>query len=446
MADNKTPKQEKITTVRGFRDLYGDDAFVFSYIEKVFKQVAYEFGFKEIVLPVLEKTQLFKRGVGETTDIVEKEMFSFVDGETDSKDGVMVSLRPEGTASTVRSYIENGLRRLSQYNKLFYYAPMFRRERPQKGRYRQFYQFGVEVFDASEAYVDAEVIALLYTAVCTRMGIKATININSVGCGKDDCRPNYKRKLQEFFGAHKDELCEDCKRRLDTNPLRLLDCKNERCVDKTNVPKIYDYLCEECSTHYKELKKFLGLYGTEYKENYRIVRGLDYYVRTAFEFVLDNDNGVGSASVIAGGGRYDGLVRQLGGEDVSGIGFAVGVDRLALAILEEPKLLAQIKNDNRLSCYIVALGLNEHSDAEHKAVIELVAGLRRAGKSCEVVYGGKNISKFFDKANKLEAQYTLILGESEFANKTVSIKNMTVGEQATVAISDLLANVSQHIN
>lgn len=408
------------TRVKGFRDIYGTEGVYWENLERIFKETFQVFNFREFILPVLERAELFRRGIGDTTDIVEKEMFAFKD-----RDDTMVSLRPEGTASLVRAYIENKLYNPPSVKKYYYIGPMFRRERPQKGRFRQFYQAGVEVFGAEGAGVDAEVIYLLKT-IADRAGIgdMVSMEINSIGC--PDCRPNYQSKLISYFEEHKEALCEDCNRRLEKNPMRILDCKIETCKLVTkNAPVMLDYLCEVCETHFNDVKKYLDAFGVEYNINKMMVRGLDYYVRTAFEMVTTH---LGSQNAVGAGGRYDGLIKLLGGPEVPGIGFALGIDRLVALAMQKDNV-----KEKNADVFIIAF-----KDVSDVKCAELIKLFRENNIVAEIDYSFRAMKRQIKVADSSGAKFTLILGEEEMGKGEVSVKNMKSGEQTSVKLDDIV--------
>lgn len=413
--------------VKGFRDIYGLESRYWNKIEKIFKETFRTFNFEEFYIPVLEKTEVFNRGIGSTTDIVEKEMFAFED-----RDGTQVALRPEGTASVVRAFVENKLYNTPGISKYFYIGPMFRRERPQKGRFRQFTQAGVEVFGSGGPSVDADVINLLYTLACN-MGIQdyVSMEINSIGC--TNCRPAYNQELVKYFRQHADSLCEDCLRRLDRNPMRILDCKNEKCKTVIkDAPVAVDYLCDECREHFDGVKGYLDALNVPYKVNPMMVRGLDYYVRTAFEMVTDK---LGSQSAVGAGGRYDGLVQLLGGPDIPGIGFAAGLDRLVnLAMLKETE------KENELDVFVVSF-----KDISDKAALKLVNQLRANHVSVDMDYDFRKMKKQFSLADRYGALFTVVIGEDEAAKNTAAVKDMQTGAQEEIELSKVADYISDKL-
>lgn len=412
-------------TVKGFHDIYGKDIAYWERVENILKKLLNKYGFKEFRLPILEKTAVFNRGIGDTTDIVEKEMFSFIDNDGDS-----VSLRPEGTASLIRAYIENGLSNPPGIKKYFYMGNMFRRERPQKGRFRQFTQMGVEVLECDSPLLDAEIITLLYD-IAKEVGISeyTSIEINSIGC--KNCRPIYKDKLIDYFKQYINTLCDDCKRRLDKNPMRIIDCKKEECSNiSKNAPIVLDYICDECNSHFEQVKKYLSSLGTNYNVNPRMVRGLDYYIRTAFELVTDK---LGAASAVGGGGRYDGLVKLMGGGDVSGIGFAVGMDRI-VSLLKEKEEIQEKSTD----IFVIFF-----EGKSFDVGIKIVKELRDLNFVVEYDYSIASMKSQMKKANRSGAKHCIILGENEIDAGKVSIKNLETGiqvEENLDSIKDFFIN------
>jgi len=381
------------------------------------------FGFGEIRLPIFESTELFARAVGGETDIVSKEMYSFED-----RDETSISLRPEATASVCRAYIEHGMQSLAQPVKLFYAGPMFRRERPQKGRYRQFYQIGAEILGGTDAPgIDAEVIEMLMTFF-DKCGLEgATLYINSIGHNAPECRRGYVADLKSALEKVKDKLGPDSQRRVDTNPLRVLDSKleSEQAIIAT-LPHIADHLCDECKTHYDAVNRQLEVRGVLYRENWRLVRGLDYYMRTTFEITAP---GLGSQNAVCGGGRYDGLVELLGGPPTKGIGFAIGEDRLLLSLQESGKSQAPKGRD----VYIAWMG-----ERAYAAAIRAAKDLRKAGFSVELPPLELKFGKALGQADKLGATYALILGDNEVSEALWTLKTLSTGEQTKFTEPDLL--------
>lgn len=401
-----------ITAIRGFNDVLPGDTEIWRWIEDEAHRVFTGYGFSEIKLPIVEKTELFKRSIGETTDIVEKEMYTFPD-----RHGDLLTLRPEGTASAVRAYIEHKLYTVP-VQRLYYIGPMFRYERPQKGRYRQFYQIGAEILGEESPKADAEAISMLME-LFSRLGLKGVdLQINSLGCA--ECRPIYKQKLLEFLNTRRQALCENCQRRIDTNPLRALDCKSPGCIEATNdAPSIIESLCPECAAHFENVKKRLNLSGISPVVNPRMVRGLDYYTKTTFEITA---TGLGSQNAVAAGGRYDGLVEELGGPRTPCFGFAIGVERIALIIKE---------NGVPVRPLTVFIPLGE--EAEKKG-IELLRQWRDAGIRAVEEHSEGSLKNRMKKADRLGARYAAILGEEELGEGLITIKDMKSAAQEKVPL------------
>lgn len=407
-----------IKVQKGTKDILPPEMPLWHFMETKANEVFTKFGAKEIRTPIFEATELFARGVGDTTDIVNKEMYTFEKSERS------LTLRPENTAGVVRSFIENGMHRLAAPVKLWYKGPMFRYERPQAGRQRQFHQVGVEVFGIKQATADAEVI-LMAVNYLKALGLNdLSVELNSLGC--PECREEFKKKLKSVIKPYLSELCPDCQARYEKNPLRLLDCKVEECKEIYAKPEIQeviqsDFICEDCANHFNELKGYLDALNINYSINKLLVRGLDYYNRTVFEI---KSNNLGSQNAVCGGGRYDSLVRNLGGEDTPAIGFAMGMERLA-------SLIGQ-KEDEKLNAYIVC---NNPLEA-----IKLTEEMRESGVTCEFDLTNKKFVKQLEKASKL-AKFALILGEDEIASNKVTIKNLDTSEQQTVARNEVLKNI-----
>lgn len=403
-----------ITGIKGFNDILPGEVEKWQHIEAAARRVFGLYGFAEIRIPVLEKTELFCRSIGDATDIVEKEMYTFTDkGEN------RVTMRPEGTAGVMRAFIEHKLYATDPVSKLFYMGPMFRYERPQKGRYRQFHQIGAEVTGVTDPMIDAQVLTMV-RHFFDELGIsEPRLEINSLGCR--DCRPVYRQALKDFLRERLDDLCDDCRRRFETNPLRALDCKSEGCKRATEgAPSVLDYLCGGCRDHFDATRKHLESAGTNYAVNPRMVRGLDYYTRTTFELVTGL---LGAQSAVAAGGRYDGLIADLGGPQLPGIGFATGVERVAL-------LLDEGSFQRRPDLFIAALG----EEARQKA-FGLMCGLQRLGVAVEIDYEGKSLKSQMRRADKFASRYTLIIGESEIAAGLAQLKDMEQGTQEEVSLS-----------
>ena len=403
-----------INIPKGTKDVLPNESYKWQYVEGVARDLAKLFGAKEIRTPTFEHTELFARGVGDTTDIVTKEMYTFRD-----KGDRSITLKPEGTAGAGRMFIENGLVGGVLPAKFFYITPAFRYERPQAGRLREFHQFGVEMFGSSGADADAETI-MLADSLLKKLGLSVQLYINSIGC--PTCRANYNAALKEFFGAHLDNLCYDCKTRFEKNPLRLLDCKEEGCrVINANAPSILDYLCEDCATHFEDLKSYLSLAGISYEINPRIVRGLDYYTRTVFEFVSTS---IGAQGTVCGGGRYDGLIKELGGNDCPAVGFGAGIERL-LMVVEQSGV--KIPEPDPVTVYVA--GMDELS---RKKAFELAAILRSNGVFAEIDHMNRSIKAQFKYADKLGAKFVAVIGGNELAEGVMNVKNMSTGESEKV--------------
>jgi len=406
----------ELTRLRGFRDLFGADARAMSLVEERARAIAKRYSIREIRIPVLERTQLYLRSTGETTDIVEKQMYTFTDrdeGET------LVALRPEGTPGVVRAYIEAGFDRTEPEQRLFYSGPMFRRERPQKGRYRQFYQFGVEVFGRPDAACDAELLIMI-DEFCRDLNVPFTMEVNSIGDQK--CRPAFREALVKWGRAHWDQLCDDCHNRIDRNPLRLLDCKIDAKLAES-APNSLDSLCDECRAHFGTVKELLSAANVVYKLNPRLVRGLDYYTRTAFEVMA---GGLGAQSTVVAGGRYDGLVETMGGSPVAGIGFAIGVDRMALAV-EAALALPGAAPD----AVIISIGAAATSRA-----VEIARDLRAANISVEMLSPERKMKTLLARASKIGARFAVIIGDDELTRGVVQLRDLKESAQQEVTVDN----------
>lgn len=407
---------------RGTTDLLPGEVEKWKYLEDKARDLCRRYHFLEVRTPIFEQTELFQRGVGETTDIVEKEMYTFTD-----RAGRSLTLRPEGTAPVVRAFVEHKVYAQPQPTKWFYIGPMFRYERPQTGRMRQFNQFGVEVFGARDPGLDAEIIALGrdYFEEIGLSGV--TAEINSVGC--PNCRPVHREQLVAYLTPLRDKLCKDCQSRLDRNPLRVLDCKNETCREITEkAPEITEFLCDDCGPHFKTVQETLDLLQVEYRVNPRLVRGLDYYTQTSFEYVLEGRGA--QAGTLGGGGRYNGLVEEIGGGDVPGIGFALGLDRIMVALKESG---VQLPVSRRLDCYVVCLG-----EAAKRRSITLLAELRRAGCSADRDVLDRKMKGQMKAADRERARYVIILGEEELGRGAAVVKEMSTGRQEEVRFDRLV--------
>lgn len=411
-----------LTAVKGFNDILPDESGCWQHIEQTARRVFELNGFGEIRVPVLEKTELFCRSIGDATDIVEKEMYTFIDKGENS-----VTLRPEGTAGVMRAFIEHKLYAQDPIAKLYYMGPMFRYERPQKGRYRQFHQIGAEITGVHDPLADAQVLNML-TTFFREIGLtEPALQINSLGC--PECRPAYRKALRDFLDERMGTLCEDCKRRSVTNPLRTLDCKVPGCVESTvGAPSVLEHLCSGCDDHFASVRRYLDLSSTPYSINARMVRGLDYYTRTTFEMVTGL---LGSQSAVAAGGRYDGLISQLGGPAIPGIGFAMGLERVALLL----------GNRDFSSCpdlFIATMG-----GGERDVAFRLMDGLLKTGVRVEMDYEGKSLKSQMRRADKLKARYSVVIGENEVASGRATFKRMADGTQAEGTLS--VAEIRSHV-
>ncbi len=416
---------DTIKSVKGFKDFFGLDAEIFEAIEKTLFGVAEAYGYKRIILPVVEYTELFSRSVGEETDIVKKEMYTFTD-----KNERSLTLRPEMTASVARSYIENHFETYPTPFKVAYLGPCFRYENPQKGRYRGFYQFGVEAFGDDSPLLDAEVISLAFSAL-QKFNIKGLkVKINSIGCRK--CRPNYRKALVDALTQHYDELCSDCKRRLETNPMRILDCKKESKELKDSLPKTIDYLRDECKDHFNAVTNYLISMNIPYEVDNTLVRGLDYYTRTVFEVISED---LGSQNALLGGGRYDYLIEELGGRPTPGVGFALGVERL-IEILKAQKFTVKEKS-------IIYIAYQKSSITK---AIKVAQTIRDAGFTVLVDTKCGNFKNQLERSAKRNAKFTIIIGESEIASNTLQIKNMATKEQKEIKEVELLNALKERQN
>lgn len=414
---------------RGTKDITPKDVYKWHYVEKKFREICALYGYEEIRTPVFEHTEVFARSVGDTTDVVQKEMYTFTD-----RGDRQLSLKPEGTAGVIRSFIENKMYADTQPTKLYYITPCFRYERPQAGRQRQFHQFGIEVLGSDGPSVDAEVISLA-VQFFNEMGLKdLSVNINSVGCPK--CREEYNRKLKEYLDKKVDVLCETCLERKDKNPMRVIDCKNPQCKENLqDIPFMIDHLCDDCKEHFEKLQTYLNEMGIKFVVDKTIVRGLDYYRKTAFE-IISND--IGSQSTVCGGGRYDGLVEMLGGpKGVSGIGFGLGVERLLLT-LENNNI--EIENPKATDIYIATIG----DEAKTKS-FKLIKDLRANHISADNDHLDKSLKAQFKYSDKLNAKYTVVIGDDELANDTATLKNMQTSEQTTIKLSELVDELKKRL-
>lgn len=411
-----------IQLIRGFKDILPGEVELWQKIERIARGLFEDFGFKEIRIPIMERTELFKRSIGEDTDIVEKEMYTFPD-----RKGELVTLRPEATASICRAYIQHKLYSQDPVQKFYMIGPMFRRERPQKGRYRQFYQIDAEIFGVQSGLVDVQLIFLLVT-LCKRLNLKdVDAHINSLGCSK--CRPHFKKALTDFLLSVGDQLCSDCVRRRDRNPLRVLDCKVPACREAiTGAPSLLDHLCDECRSDFDLVMESLTKLDVPFVINKQLVRGLDYYTRTAFEIQTTS---LGAQSAVAGGGRYDNLVKELGGPDTPATGFAIGFDRLAeLVALNAPEPVQQP------DLFIAALGAKSQTMA-----FEWMCQLGLDGIRAEMDLADKSLKSQMKRGNRLGAPYVLILGENELAAGEAVLRNMQTKEQTSISLENIVDDI-----
>ena len=408
--------------IKGTKDVLPKDVHKNQYIEATALDIASKFGYKEIRTPVFEHTELFQRGVGDTTDVVQKEMYTF-----DDKGGRSITLRPEGTSGAVRSYLENGLCNEALPQKVCYLISCYRYEKPQAGRLREFHQFGVECFGSASPLADAEIIALAKSLFDT-LGVKdLSLEINSIGC--PTCRAEYHKALKEYFSSRKDELCDTCKSRLDRNPMRILDCKSPICHEiAEGAPVVIDYLCDECKEHFENVQKYLKAQNIEYTINPQIVRGLDYYTKTVFEFV---SNSIGAQGTVCGGGRYDGLVEELGGQHTPSLGFAMGIERLMLLMEAQG---CEFPEAEKPDLFIVALG----EKATLKAV-EIAKDMREEGFSALLDLNQRSVRAQMKYADKLGAKFNVVIGDNEVEAKTAKLKNMQTGEETEINLDTFVS-------
>ncbi|MDF2613055.1 MAG: histidine--tRNA ligase [Clostridia bacterium] len=411
---------EEIRALKGTKDIFGEDMRKWLDIEEIIRNLCDDFGFNQIRTPIFEFTKLFKRGVGETTDIVNKEMYSFIDkGEND------ITLKPEGTAPVVRAYLEHAMHAETQPTKLYYISPTFRYEKPQAGRQRQFHQFGIEMFGSDSPTADAEVIAVASTLL-KRLGIrKVELHINSLG--GPECRKKYNETLKAFLHTKEEHLCELCRERMDKNPLRVLDCKNEKCQQELEgAPTVLDTLGEECRAHFEKLQELLTIMDIPFIVDSSIVRGLDYYTKTVFEFI---SNDIGAQGTVCGGGRYDKLVEEIGGKPTPAVGFGAGIERLLL--------VRDAENENVLKEASRDIFIGYRGEAAMMQAFKLVNQLRSVSISAESDHLQRSIKAQMKYANKINAKFSAIIGESELEEKSVQVKNMGTGEAVTVPFEQL---------
>jgi len=408
----------KIQRPKGTADVVPSEIYKWHYVEKILRETANLFGYEEIRFPVFEHTELFIRGVGDTTDVVQKEMYTFED-----KGGRSISLRPEGTASTVRAYLENSLYALGAPFKAYYLVPNFRYEKPQSGRLREHHQFGVECFGAQEPCTDAEVISLVDTFLKKLSVADVTLKINSIGC--PNCRPLYQAALREYFEKRRDELCDTCKDRLSKNPMRILDCKSPVCSEiASGAPKTIDFLCEECGAHFDAVKGYLSDIGIPFEVDPGIVRGLDYYTRTVFEFV---SNAIGAKGTICGGGRYDGLIETLGGPKTPGMGFGCGIERL-LMVMDASN--APFPERDVPDLFLCSIG-----DKGDRAAQKLCYELRVCGVKAERDLCGRSVKAQMKNADKLGARFVIVLGDDEIDGRRCVLRDMKTKEETEIPLS-----------
>ena len=416
-----------IQLIRGFKDILPGEVELWQAVESIARQLLEDFGFREIRIPIMERTELFARSIGQDTDIVEKEMYTFPD-----RKGDLITLRPEATASIVRAYIQHRMYAVDPVQKLYTIGPMFRRERPQKGRYRQFYQINAEIFGVQSGLVDVQLIVLL-VALFSRLQVSdVKAHINSLGCPK--CRPKFKAALSKFLEAVSDQLCADCNRRKDRNPLRVLDCKVPSCREAlTEAPSIIDYLCSECKEDFDEVQNMLAKLAVPFVVDKNLVRGLDYYARTTFEIQTES---LGAQNAIAGGGRYDGLVSELGGPDIPATGFAIGFDRLAELTGLDTGALYKMPD-----IFVAALG-----EKSRLLAFEWICAFGKEGIRAELDFGGKSLKSQMKRADRLEADYVLIVGDDELEKGEAILRNMQTKDQVPVPFDGLVETIKEKID
>jgi histidyl-tRNA synthetase len=408
----------KYSSLKGTQDIFAPDVFIWQKVEKIAGEVFSAYGFQEIRVPIIESTDIFIRSIGENTDIVEKEMYTFKDKADRS-----ITLRPEGTAPVVRSYVQNHLHNLPSPQKFYYAGPMFRYERPQAGRFRQFYQVGVEAFGVEEPKIDAEMLSMLRLFL-ERLGLQdLTFHVNSIGC--ENCRPRYREALHEFFAERIEGLCPDCKRRFEYNPLRILDCKVEACIRlKQGAPLITDFLCDDCEAHFNTLLALLNTLAVPFIKNPNMVRGLDYYTRTTFEVTSEN---LGAQNTVAAGGRYDRLVKDFGGPQTPGIGFALGMERLTTI------LKSSVAQDIPAPEVVIA-AIGEDAGVKGLAIADK---LRGNGVWTEIGYAGNSLKSQLRRADRLSAKYVLIIGDEELASGKLKWKRLSDGTQGEIPVTEV---------
>ncbi|MPM56842.1 Histidine--tRNA ligase [bioreactor metagenome] len=414
---------------RGTRDILPAESERWQFVDDIVRNLCQKFGYGEIILPTFEYTELFSRGVGDTTDVVQKEMYTFSD-----RDNRSLTLRPEGTASVMRAFLENGLHGGLLPAKFYYLMSCFRYEKPQAGRLREFHQFGAELLGTKSPAADAEVISLV-SEFFSRLRLKnIALNINSLGC--PDCRKEYSKALFSYFDERKDQLCDTCRERLVKNPMRIIDCKSETCARiAKDAPLILDFICDECRDHFEKVQEYLAAMGIAYTIDPMIVRGLDYYTKTVFEFV---SNEIGAQSTVCGGGRYDGLAGQIGDVSMPGLGFALGLERLMM-LMEAQGI--EIAGQSRCLIYIAPL-----SEREASLAMKVTAGLRRALIPAETDLSGKSLKAQMKYADKLGVKYVGVIGEDEAARNVLNLKEMESGERCEITLDDLASHIKAKEN
>ena len=408
--------------IKGTKDVLPSEVYKNQYIEATCLNVAENFGYKEMRTPVFEHTELFQRGVGDTTDVVQKEMYTF-----DDKGGRSITLRPEGTAGAARSFLENGLSNEALPQKICYLTSCYRYEKPQAGRLREFHQFGIECFGATSPLADAEMIALA-KQIFDELGVKDLhLELNSIGC--PTCRAEYHKALKEYFASRVDELCDTCRDRLDRNPMRILDCKSPVCSEiAKDAPVVLDYLCDECKEHFEKTKSYLDAMNIEYIVNPQIVRGLDYYTKTVFEFVADS---IGAQGTVCGGGRYDGLIEELGGQHTPSLGFGMGLERLQLVMEAQG---CEFPEPSRPDLFIVAMG-----DKATLKAVEIAKDMRDEGYSVVYDLNGRSLRAQMKYADKISAKYNVVIGDNEVDTKSAVLKDMATGEQSNISLETFVS-------
>lgn len=405
--------------IKGTEDVLPGESYKWQFVEDIMRKQAQCYGFKEIRTPVFEHTELFNRSVGDTTDVVQKEMYTFT-----TKGGESVTLRPEGTAGAARAMLEHGVYNDGYPIKAYYLTSCYRYEKPQKGRQREFHQFGMEVYGAPSFFADAEVICAA-RSIFDRLGVKnLRLELNSIGCEK--CRPNYHKALREYFESKKDQLCETCLSRLDRNPMRILDCKSPICSEiAAGAPTVLDYICDDCKEHFEGVKDCLKTVGLEFEVNPQIVRGLDYYTRTVFEFVSDD---IGAQGTVCGGGRYDGLIEELGGQHTPSLGFGMGIERLLL-LLESQKI--EIPEPPVCDLYVVGIG-----DKAKLKAFDIIEGVRAASLTAEGDIVGRSIKAQMKYADKIKARFSMVIGDTELENNSAKLRRMDDGTEKIVPLDE----------